>query len=389
MAYIIANPIDIQLYFSGNGSAGPGSSTTVTFEGENIVYKCTGFDKLGNPEQGVINISLSLLGTILNQRVDAEPIEIILSQVGDGVEGEVINATPIPIIILPYSNDQSTEATRENWVHWSKIGSFDFTIDQSNVSGRRPMDWKGHVWEIKKLVNKVVAYGENGVSELIPSGVDWGMNTILRVGIKSKFAVAGTDEIHWFIDKNFRLWRLDQKLTLLDYAHTLSVMTTPYMFFDNKEQLLYVCDGTYGFIYNPINGSMCKGPAVITGIYEQDGTSYVTGSAALTNPVFSAITDIMDFGTRKNKDILNLELMTTFTKQISVKVHYRLDHVATFSTTPWFKFTPIGIAYARAFGVDFMFEFVSAELEVGAVINEIKINGIINGFSFLDTFSNR
>lgn len=391
MTTIIANTLSFSTAISGTGRISVGGSVTTTFQGTNVTYKCTGFDKLGNPNQGVLYFSPGISGEVLSKRHDADPLVFGTALSGTGVEGEVAGSGEI----LEFSTAISyytylIENLYKNWVQWSKIGSLDFTIDKTNIAGKRPVDWPGYVWELRKLKNHVMVYGENGVTKFLPVDVNYGIETILRVGLKGKNAVTGNDDMHWFITIKGDLYQYDGKLTLLGYRDQLNSLTTPSMYYDFGEGLVYICDGTYGFVYNPDEGSLVEGPAAVTGIGYQDGTTYVVASTAtITSLPFEAETDIIDMGTRKQKNIFNIELMTTLTGTLQCKIGFRNSISDAFTDSPWFTFTPAGIAFCPCYGTEFKFYFKASAYDALKTIDEIKINGIIYGFSFLDPYSNR
>jgi len=89
------------------------------------------------------------------------------------------------------------ENLKSNWVKWSNIGQMDFTIGRDNIAGERPVDWKGWIYAIKKMGGRAIVYGKNGVSALIPSENVWGLQTVYRIGLKGKNAIAGDEAIHF------------------------------------------------------------------------------------------------------------------------------------------------------------------------------------------------
>jgi len=273
--------------------------------------------------------------------------------------------------------DLLLENLKSNFVKWSKIGKMDFTIDKSNVAGERPMDWKGWLYNVKKLGGKNVAYGSNGVTFLTPHGKAWGMQTVYRVGLKSKLAIAGTEEIHFFIDNKDQLISLADGLEKLDYSEYLSVLTDPALFFDVEANLLYICDGTYGFVYSPMDKSLGEGPVNITGISSQGGTLYVTAPAAITTPAFEICTDIHDLSTRKNKTVFELEFGTNLEGTLQAAIYYRRDFKGSFTSTPWYNVTERGSVFITAMGREFMFRAKALEYEYFE-IDRIKINGIVH-----------
>lgn len=269
------------------------------------------------------------------------------------------------------------ENLKSNWVKWSNIGKMDFTIWKDNIAGERPLDWKGWVYAIKKLGGKAIAYGKNGVSALIPSGNAWGLQTIYRIGLKGKNAVAGTDDVHFFIDNKNQLFALGDSLQMLDYSEYLSVLTDPVLSYDIESNLLYICDGTYGFVYSPKDKSLGKGPVNVTGISSQGGTLYVTAPAAITTPVFEICTDIYDMGTRRGKSIYSLEIGTDLIGELQASIDYRLDKAAAFTQTGWFTVDKRGVVYITAYGREFRFRVRNLEYEY-MEIDYITVDGEVH-----------
>lgn len=223
----------------------------------------------------------------------------------------------------------------KNWIKWAKVGNLDFTIDHTNVAGEMPFDWKGWVYAIKMLRGKPVAYGENGVSVLNKSDIYYGFNTVYRVGLKGKNAIAGDETFHYFIDKEGHLFSFGEALKKLDYSEYLTVLTDPVLSWDVENSLLYICDGTYGFVYSPNSESLGSGPINVTGIGSQGGTQYIVSPAAITTPVFEICTDIYDMGTRRLKTIQSLEFGIDLTTTLQASIDYRSDKSQSFSQTDW------------------------------------------------------
>jgi len=160
----------------------------------------TALDSYYEPDP--IEITLSVEGYAGNVGLSAGSIDISLSVECDPIDiGQTIDAGVVDIYITIPSTDYLIGVSGSNFVKWSKVGYLDFTIDESNLAGERPMDWKGSVYDIRKLADSLVVYGTNGVTMMKPSGVHWGMNTIYRIGVKNKGAVSGDESVHFFVDK--------------------------------------------------------------------------------------------------------------------------------------------------------------------------------------------
>ncbi len=360
---------------------------TVFIEDFNLYFDCTGIGVNGIRNPGVIDIELGMAGEWLDKTfADTEIIEVVITADLDdhfGLtlgDGEVIDVTIIPVFADALF---VLEDAKTNWVSWSRIGSLDFDIERSNEAGTRPMMWTGAVHEIKMLNNLVVVYGENGVSEMAPRDVHWGLKELSGIGIAGKNAVAGTDKVHWFVDKLGQLWQYADALMRLDYREYLSGLTNPVLSWDESERLLYICDGTDGYVYSPDSHSLGKGPENVTGIRYRDDTTYIVGPANIEIPLFSLTTDIFDLGSRKEKTIFNMEFGTDVDAVLQAAVSYRVSHKDVFQQTPWVPVTQRGFAYVPCYGIEFKFHLRATSLKY-LELDYMKINGVISGYSFLD-----
>jgi hypothetical protein len=329
-------------------------------------------------------VTVELGGTWLNETIFADPIVITVSQEGNIASGIVIPVDPIVIIISLNYNNIALEYVKANWVKWSKIGCLDFTIDESNVANERPLNQHGFVYRILKLDNTLIAYGESGVTALIPKDVVYGIRELYNVGLLSWSAVTGTDFEHFFIDVSGKLFRvLPEELKELDYSEFLSQMTFPVMFLDQIKNLLYICDGTYGFIYNIHDESFGSGPVNLTGIGSRGNIRYLTAPTPIIIPKFEVCTDIYDMGTRKPKNIHSVEIATDLSEHLQLLIEFRISNREEFRSSPWFLVNPDGIAYSPCYGIEFKFRIRSFILEQFK-IDRLKINGSIHGFSHRD-----
>jgi len=360
------------------------------------VFNCrmTGRDGL---DQGIIVVTCSIDSDRISVPYLSTPVLIAITILGKYVEGAFFTGSvtgDTAIIDLAISMgfpDLITEAGKGNWIKWSNIGSLDFTIWKDNIAGERPMDWKGWIYAIKKLGNKVVVYGEGGVSMLVPTGTAFVLQTVYRIGLKGKQAVAGNESVHFFVDTKGQLFIFGEAVSKaslfeaasypekLDYSEYLANMTNPVLSWDELNSLLYICDGTTGYVYNPRDKSLGKGPANITGISSQGGTLYVAAPATITTPVFEICTDIYDFNTRRGKTIRNVQLGADITKTLSVALDYRRDKATVFSTTDWRPVNAQGIAFITCFGQEFRVKVKSSAYEYFE-LDYLMISGKIHDY---------
>lgn len=344
-----------------------------------IVFDCAGTDSAGNPDVGKLSVTTDISGIWLNKTIFASPMVVTLSQHGAYIKGILVSASPF-VATSSLKGDITTQSVGMGWVRWSNIGNLDFTVGRDNIAGERPLDWKGPVYLIKKLNNKVVVYGNSGISILVPAGNSFGLNTIYRVGLKGKNAVCGDDTKHFYIDDKGQLWRLGEGLDKLDYSEYLSAMSSSVvMNYDNAKNLVYICDGTLGYVYNPETKSLGAGYVNISGFGYQGDISYFTSPATIVTPPFEICTDIYDFGTRGPKTIWSVEVGTNLTQVLSVCINHRKDKAGSFSTTPWITTNAGGVAFIPCYANEFQIKVRAAGYEAFE-IDYINVSGAIHNY---------
>lgn len=354
----------------------------------NIYFDCNAYGADGELNQGRLSFGTSISGSLLSTFQDAATtLSFSPSISGTGVAGQAFTSSTLSFSfsLKTDSADITVEPLKDAWVAWSKIGYLDFTIDRTNAAGERPLDWTGDIYDILKLGNGVAVYGQNGVSLMKPHDITYDLNTIHKIGTKGKQAQININNaIHYFIDRTGDLYQLDNGLKNLGYSEFLSTLTAPVMSYDPANQYIYICDGTYGFVYSPLEDSLTKGPINVTGFGYRSGTSYVFSPAAITLPTVAFTTGVFDFGTRKEKTIFNLEISSDLDQTVQIAIMYRNSISGSFSTTPWATVTPRGIAYLPCYGIEFKFKF-QVSTYTAFNLDMLKINGIIHGFSFVDS----
>lgn len=333
-------------------------------------------------------ITITAYGTWLNVHVEDNVIPLTITVLGTAIfDNFNVSSDPIEIAISVEDVDIAIERKRTNWLKWSNIGSLDFTIWKDNVAGERPVDWAGWIYGIKKLSNKVIVYGQNGVTFLTPVNNLWGMSTVSRIGLKGRSAFCGNEFIHFYVDIDGRLCQIDEKIDILGYEEYLSTLASNLvMSYDEMNQLIYICDGILGYVYSIRNKSLGQGPANITGIGYQSGVSYVGASSAISIEPFELCTDIYDLGNRKNKTIMSMEIGIDLTQTLYSAIDYRISKAAAFATTPWAIVNPNGVTPIPCFGVEFRFRLKTLVYEAFE-IDYIRVNGIVHNYSYLDSFS--
>ena len=352
-----------------------------------IVFDCSRLDNLQEPV-GILTVTLSVEDHDLSVSYIPDPVRTTLSIEGSYVSGDLFAIAGLITLTLSMGlPDMILEAGKGNWVRWSNIGKLDFTVWKDNVAGERPLDWAGWAYKIKKLVNKVLVYGQSGISFLAPNGTTWGLNTVSRIGIKTQGAVCGTDFVHFYIDVAGRLCKVEEGIEILGYEEYLNLMLASLvMSYDELNQMVYICDGSIGYVYSVRDKSLGEGPKNITGIGHKNGTLYITSYADVETTPFEICTDIADFGTRKNKTIMSIDVGTDLTNDLYAAIDYRNDKTASFATTPWMRVNHNGVSPIVCFGVEFRFRLKTLEYEQFE-LDYLRVNGAIHNSSFLDVYA--
>ncbi len=298
------------------------------------------------------------------------------------------------------TNDFDLLFEDDNTVSWSDIGSINFNISQSNMAGKMPMEWGNYVFAIEKLDDKnVIVYGKNGITILNPSGVYFGQKKISNVGLKNKLSIVNTGNIHFYITRKGEMHSLSSsnkgiEYNLIGFEEFFSVMNDLVMVYDAKEELIYICDGTTGYVYSIRDNSLGKGEPNLTGIQYQEtfqGDYYrvFTPDEQTSNLDNIALTTgIYDFGSRKQKTITNVNVGTACQKQLYIGVDYRSEYNASMISTPWIPLTLSGEGYINCYGVEFKFKIKSEKTtSENFKIDYFKVNGVMHNYHYLDTIS--
>ena len=383
---IDADALDYEAYFKGVYSSFPAAPRRIELD---QTFNCLGFDRFGNDDQGVLLYDYELSGDWLNKAGVADNLDYAYELSAAYIVGVIIDASEGLDYNYEIEDDFYYEMAKTSWVKWSDIGYLDFTLDensQDNQTGERPMEWTGLIYDIIKFNDGVIVYGSNGIAEMKPVKNTWSYRTISGIGTKGRDSQISniTNTIHWFIDVLGQLWEVSDNITKLDYSEFLIGLSNPVMSINEQDNLIYICDGTNGYVYNYADKSLSKGYPNVTGYGYKNATVYVVSPTTITLPTIAFTTNTYDMGTRKEKNIYQMEISTDTSEEMEVAINYRTRNDEAFTITPWVKVTPRGMAYLPCYGIEFQFKFRLGTYDT-INLDQFKINGQIHGFSFLDT----
>lgn len=227
--------------------------------------------------------------------------------------------------------------TTSNSIIWSEVGAVDFSIDQSNSRGYRPMPWSGQVYKIMQLTSEFfVVYGSNGIAvfkfiETTPSLIKH-----IPFGIASRDAVNGDENRHVFVDTKGNLRILTSDLNISDgvYKEFISQMigNNIIVTYEPIEKDFYLTDGTVGFLYtNEGLTEVTQGPTTMS-TFAGDTVAMVED---LGDDDLIFTTDTYDFNVRGLKTLDIIEVAADTDGDVSVAIGYNFERGDTFEFTSY------------------------------------------------------
>ena len=145
----------------------------------------------------------------------------------------------------------------ETFYVWSRIGSIDFTLDKSNISGYRRCPFGGTVHNVRRLGNVVVGYSSKGLVVIEPvqsPSVTFGFVEVSNVGIINQGAVNGNYDHHVYVGEDYILREVTNGgVKDIGYERYIEQLTNGDIIvsYDKKLNDFYISDGTKTFLLSP------------------------------------------------------------------------------------------------------------------------------------------
>ena len=197
----------------------------------------------------------------------------------------------------------------ESYIIWSDIGNYDFTLNRGNKAGYRRDHFGGKVYRVKTLGNSVIVYSSAGLTQMLPvvePAPAFGFSPISDIGLLCPSALAGSDNVHVFVDKNRNLCRLTGKdLEVLGYKHYMEELSSKIVVsYDKLTKDFYIGDGQNTYLLSLYGLTRVK--QNISTIWHGEETFAAVGSH--NDYPYFILFDEFDFGFRASKTLFSLEL---------------------------------------------------------------------------------
>lgn len=283
----------------------------------------------------------------------------------------------------------SLGSPEQNWVWWSRIGGGDVLhlfrpdLAQSGIpglsslsnihdeddplwldflkslqTGMMPMDWRGSVLNMLPLRDRVVVYGEDGVSIVSPASTDLSptfglIESSIPQGLAHRTACGGTQDQQFFIDNYGDLWTITtQGFQKLGFGEFLS----PYLDEDwiitpdpREQEVILSCSST-SFVLSNNGLSESK--------YSVSGGGFVSGGFGATfvqqtGTKFKLQTNPFDMNAGDQKRLVSVEADYEGVSDLTLKISVRYERGGDWITLSTLYPSPEGQFLFPVMGCEF------------------------------------
>ncbi len=254
--------------------------------------------------------------------------------------------------LIPYTDGGSDTGFDSSW-------PLIMDMFRRNELGWMPMPRPGKVRRVMTLNNRIIVYGDHGVSSLYPvvePATTFGLKHLLDVGVYDRGSVGGDDKDHVFVDSNFNVWKIngdEYNPTRLGYkkhfpkvTNGRSVLVTldPEVreFYISIEDACYVLTSAGLGSNSQILTSGMLVDGEFRGIYRDSGDNSIL-----------VITNEFDFSLRSIKTIESVEIGSSKYENMSVCFLVKYEGDKIYRQTDWVSVSEAGTAVPIVSAIDF------------------------------------
>jgi len=304
----------------------------------------------------------------------------------DGVITDITSGTPsYPNFtsICGY-NDAQAFGVLGKLLYWSKIGEFNFAIDDTNIAGNMTLPYPGEGLRVMQLGNHVVCYGDSGAFVMSPVQQPSGawrkvkLPQLNGIGLKSFYAVCDVGDAHLFIGNDDNLWKLtaDLKLENLGYDYLLEGIEEPNCIFNAMFGCVYISDSSICYLYTPQGLTRVQHYSrSLIPYYSDDYKVAGYPNVSTSYDKFEVITTPIDFKLRAVKHIQAIEVDVKSDSTVECAIDWRNNLKEDFRSTGWRRLNPAGVVQIPCSGVDFRIKLrgtVDSNFYIASLVAKIK-----------------
>ena len=273
----------------------------------------------------------------------------------------------------------------ETFYVWSKIGEMDFTPDRKNTAGYRRCPFGGEVFNVRRLINKVVGYSSKGVTLMTPIDdptTTFGFSEESDVGLINKGAIASSPDFsrHVYVGNDLRVREFTKDgIKELGYKHLMEFLGTDEDIIVNYDPLnkdFYIGNSTQTFLLSP--QGMSEVPQHPSAIWQKNRETYFLPDAVDDYEAL-IVPEAFDFEYRGQKTIFSVESDILVVDSPEVAIDYYLN-LTTIGTTDYVPMNDEGvaaiIASGTAFRVRLKFEPTYSNTRIGYIKVRYKMTDL-------------
>ena len=279
---------------------------------------------------------------------------------------------------------EDTKGLDSRCIYWSCIGMDDIFplffpyMDtdkeflnrwERNECGFAFWPYSGDIYRLHSLGEGVMAYGAGGIAYLRPVGspITVSIAAVGEYGLASATAFCGNSYVHYFIDYNDELWRVEAgpKLTKLGFKTYFATLSTIKMVLHPTENKVYISDSDT--CYMLANDVLVEIPEIVHTMVMNKGS--LGAIRTLLTDGFEVETGIFDFDSKDLKTVNRVDVDGFCSGGgFQGKVFFRMNRASAWSDTGWITL-PID---QRVTGQEFKFG-VKATTSSSAYLNYIDV----------------
>ena len=239
----------------------------------------------------------------------------------------------------------------ETFYCWSRIGSADFTPEESNEAGYRRCPFGGEIYHTRRLRNNVIGYSSKGITILSPVGspsTTFGFTELSDVGLKNQGAMDGNLDMQVYVGEDDVLRKITQNgIEELGYEDYMSELGANVIVqFDKKYKDFYIGDGAKTFLLSP--QGLSEIPQHPSAVWRRNNETYMLPDE--TDDYYQTVASYpTDMGYAGQKTIMEVETDLFMGHDNEAAVSYYLNP-SSYSTTNYVPLNNQNIATIIASG---------------------------------------
>ena len=269
----------------------------------------------------------------------------------------------------------------ETYYIWSKIGSIDFTPDESNEAGYKRDPYGGDVYHTKRLGKNVIGYSSKGVTRIYPvtsPAATFGFDELSDIGPINRGAMDGNLHRHIYVGTDYIIREVTSEgIKELGYYYWMESLgdcdEDIIVSYDNQNNDFYIGTSTETYLLSQYGlTKLPQHPSAVWSIPSYDDEVVMLPVTQDTGWKPLLASGIFDFGYRGQKTIFSIESDALLTIEPTVTIGWA-NTLAVWGYTSAVQLNNEGLAAFVASGNDFIVQFTFTFVGAFSPITYVKV----------------